>query len=170
MRMALVLTVLTVSPIAVVAGEIKIKPNKENVVASRLLGEWQLDPQLTERLTGRRTSFRMSIAVREDAAVALKVPQKFVEFLENEHSVVSMTGYLKFTGVEYPFLLTYLNGNPYVFYFREKNGDPYGDSESFNLIVAPAKDLKNDLLFIGGDFNNQPFTAYTRAKPSDDEK
>lgn len=170
MRKLMLVSIALASFTPVFAGELRVGKNKENVVASRLLGEWQLDPDLTERLTGRRTSFRMSIAVREDAAVALKVPQKFVEFLEKERSVVSMTGYLKFTGVEYPFLLTHLNGNPYVFYFREQNGDPYGDRESFNLSVAPAKDSKNDLLFIGGDFNNQPFTAYTRAKPRDDEK
>ena len=56
------------------------------------------------------------------------------------------------------------HGNPYVFYFREKNGDPMGDGESFNLVIAPAKDRMKDMLFIGGDFNNQPFVAFGRQK------
>ena len=45
-------------------------------------------------------------------------------------------------------------------YFREANGDPRGDAESFNLILAPGKETQNDLLFIGGDFDNQPFAEY----------
>jgi hypothetical protein len=47
---------------------------------------------------------------------------------------------------------------------REKNGNPMGDGESFNLVIAPAKEKGQDLLFIGGDFNNQAFAAFERAK------
>jgi hypothetical protein len=32
------------------------------------------------------------------------------------------------------------------------------------IMLAPARETENDLLFIGGDFNNQPFSAYARAK------
>jgi hypothetical protein len=31
-------------------------------------------------------------------------------------------------------------------------------------VLAPARETENDLLFIGGDFNNHPFSAYARAK------
>jgi hypothetical protein len=34
--------------------------------------------------------------------------------------------------------------------------------ESFNVMIARAKEPANDLLFIGGDFNNQPFSAFKR--------
>ena len=44
-----------------------------------------------------------------------------------------------------------------------------GDAESFNLILAPAKDKANDLLFIGGDFNNEPFVAYQRIQRRTDQ-
>ncbi|MEM9005896.1 MAG: hypothetical protein AAGE59_20530 [Cyanobacteria bacterium P01_F01_bin.86] len=30
------------------------------------------------------------------------------------------------------------------------------------VMMAAAEDASNDLLFVGGDFNNQPFTAYDR--------
>jgi len=39
-----------------------------------------------------------------------------------------------------------------------------GDAESFNVMLAPARDRRNDLLFIGGDFNNQPFAAFERVE------
>lgn len=39
-----------------------------------------------------------------------------------------------------------------------------GDVESFNVMMAIAEDKENDVVFIGGDFNNQPFTAFGRAK------
>ena len=64
----------------------------------------------------------------------------------------------------YPFILTEFFGNPYLIYFRSKGNDPMGDTESFNLILAPAADPRNDLLFIGGDFNNQPFRAFMRVE------
>ncbi len=57
-----------------------------------------------------------------------------------------------------------MEGNPHIFYFRERGGDPYGDSESYNVMLAPAKDRENDLLSVGGDFNNQPFVANARAE------
>jgi hypothetical protein len=47
---------------------------------------------------------------------------------------------------------------------RPVGGDPLGDAESFNVMLAVARDGTNDLLFIGGDFNNQPFAAYRRVK------
>ena len=65
-------------------------------------------------------------------------------------------------GTVHPFLLIAVHGNPHVLYFRERDGDPMGDGESFNLVLAPAREPASDLLFIGGDFNNQPFAAYDR--------
>jgi hypothetical protein len=62
------------------------------------------------------------------------------------------------------FILIEMKGNPHVVYFRERDGDPLGDAESFNVMLAVAKDKPSDLLFIGGDFNNQPFTAYERSE------
>jgi len=57
-----------------------------------------------------------------------------------------MTG----NGKAHPFILTEYNGNACVFYFIEKNGDPMGDGESFNLVIAPAKDKGKDIQFTQG--------------------
>ncbi len=137
---------------------------EQNVVASRLAGSWKLEPTLTERLTGRATAAD-AIVVVADAEVEKKIPAKFWEAAKKEGFTleVRMAGYIEMRGAKFPFILSAIHGNPHLFYFRERAGDPFGDSESFNLALVPAKEQKNDLLFIGGDFNNQPFRAFARA-------
>ena len=61
--------------------------------------------------------------------------------------------------VSYLFVLNSLSGNPPLIYWE----DDMTDTESFNMMLARADDRNNDLLFIGGDFNNKDFTAWSRA-------
>ena len=63
----------------------------------------------------------------------------------------------------FPFFLTNFSGNPHIFFFEERN-DGSLDGESFNLVIARAKqDKMQDMLFIGGDFNeNHGFSAWNR--------
>ena len=63
--------------------------------------------------------------------------------------------------VNSPFVLTSISGNPHLVYWD----DGTTDMESFNLMLAKATDPNNDLLFVGGDFNNQPFSAWKRFNP-----
>jgi hypothetical protein len=138
-----------------------VKTEKENVVASRLIGKWKTYASLSERLRGNAVS-EEAVEFSEDASVAAKVPERYSEFLKAKQ--VYLAGIMTRNEKTYPFILTEHNGNPYLFYFREKNGNPMGDGESFNLILAPAKEKEQDLLFMGGDFNNQPFSAFERVK------
>ena len=149
--------------------EIKVEPDKENVVASRLEGRWQVDPALTKRLTGRERAIPAegaaegTLSFHSNPAVAAKIPAKYGEFLAKKR--VYMAGTLRISGgkvQEFPFLLIENRGNPHVVIFRERDGNPLGDAESFNVMLAVAKEKVNDLLFTGGDFNNEPFSAYTR--------
>lgn len=139
--------------------DVEVEPDKENVVASRLAGEWIPDVELTERLAGS-TGGLASLSFTSDPEVAARVPEKYEKFLAEKR--VYMAGVLKFPGKQHPFLLVENSGNPHVVYFRERDGDPMGDAESFNLMLAPAKQPRNDLLLVGGDFNNQPFRAFQR--------
>ena len=61
-----------------------------------------------------------------------------------------------------PFFLSTLSGNPHlVYYFVSAQG--FLNGESFNLMMARAEeDPMEDMLFVGGDFNNQGFTAWKR--------
>jgi hypothetical protein len=138
---------------------LEVKTEKENLVGSRLIGKWKTHVSLSERLQGN-ASREETVAFVEDKTVAVKVPDVYAKVLKQKP--VYLAGMMTRNGKAYPFILTEYNGNPHLFYFREKNGDPMGDGESFNLVIAPAKDKEKDLLFIGGDFNNQPFSAFER--------
>jgi len=153
--------------VVALAAALKVQPDKENVVASRLEGRWRVHAELTERLTGRPGERKRTkeYEFKSDPAVVEKIPAKYNKFLDGKH--VYMAGVMSFRPAtdrlgEHAFLLVELRGNPHLVWFWERDGDPMGDAESFNLVVAPAKDRKNDLLFIGGDFNNQPFSAFER--------
>lgn len=152
-----------VASTAVLYGELKVAPDKENVVASRLVGDWDRDATLTKRLTGNEKSASPEVRFTSDPNVASKLPMKFEKFFANKR--IFLSGVLTFGGDkphDHPFVLIENSGNPHVVWFRERGGDPLGDAESFNVMLAPGKEPQNDLLFIGGDFNNQPFAAFTR--------
>jgi len=151
-----------------------VKSDKENIVASRLEGKWRLHGKLSERLTGRKSALGMparGFVFKNNPEVAKAIPEKYDKFLKGKQ--IFMAGTLRFLGMgtkeearENPFILIQHRGNPHIVYFRERDGDPMGDAESFNVMLAVAKDSVKDLLFIGGDFNNQPFSAFERVPGS----
>lgn len=149
--------------------EIKVEPDKENVVASKLEGDWRLEPALTKHLAKSTEGSEggEAISFKSDSSVAAKIPPaKYEKFLANKR--VYMAGIVTFKKGGKPrenvFILIEHKGNPHVVWFRERGGDPLGNAESFNVMLAVAVESENDLLFIGGDFNNQPFSAYQRVK------
>lgn len=171
---------------------LKVQPDKENLLATHLEGEWKLESTLSKKLTGR-DQFQTRFAFKSDLAVAAKIPTKYEELFAGEKpkdierrkalklplkgpddaaekyeafwqgTRIYMAGVMTRDGVEYPFVLAIHSGNPLLVYFRPRNNVPLGDSESFKLFVVPAKEKANDLLFIGGD-SNEPFSAYERVR------
>ena len=144
-------------PSLLLAG-LNVETEKDNVVSSRLEGTWDVNSTISTRL-GRNKGGEISF--RSDNRIVADIPQKYEDFLK-EYTIY-MAGIFTMRETEHPFLLIQHKGNPHIVYFRERDGDPLGDAESFNVMLAPAKETANDLLFIGGDFNNQPFTAYERS-------
>jgi len=175
MRRQLGFCVLLAAGAAVVLGAasagVKVAPDPENVVASRLAGTWMTDVPLSERLgtPGIAAGWTERLVFTSEPACAETVPEKYHEFLKQ--GPVYLAGRLtrhrmhpaaRTMPTFHTFLLTSLHGNPHVVYFRARDGDPMGDAESFNVMLARGDKPENDILFIGGDFNNQPFTAYRR--------
>jgi len=149
------------------SAELKVESDKENVVASRIEGSWCKDASLSERLTGNKLAeeqTKPAISFKSDATVLDKLPLKVEEFLKAKK--IYMAGICTFhrgdKNQEQPFLLIENHGNPHVVWFRERNGELYGDAESFNVSLAPADKKENDLLLIGGDFNNESFKPFRR--------
>jgi len=151
---------------AALKGEFKVEPDKDNVVASRLEGDWVLEPALTKRLakSTERSEGGEAISFKSDPTVAAKIPAKYETPLAGRRIYMAGTVTFKREGKsrEQVFILIEHKGNPHVVWFRERGGDPLGDAESFNVMLAVAVERDSDLLFIGGDFNNQPFSAYRR--------
>ncbi len=158
---SLVLVAAVASCLIMALAGVQVKPEKENVVSSRLIGKWKTHASLSARLRGRPVR-KETIMFAQDNSVAAKVPARYAEFLKNKQ--IYLAGIMTRNQKTYPFILSEHNGNPHLFYFRERDGDPMGDGESFNLVIAPAREKNRDLLFIGGDFNNQPFSAFERTK------
>ena len=77
---------------------------------------------------------------------------------------IYLAGNVIFGGKTLPFIVTNVHGNSHVFFWLARDGDQFGNGESFNVMLAVAEDKQNDLLFVGGDFNNQPFSAFERAE------
>jgi hypothetical protein len=158
--------------------KLEVRPDRQNVVASRLIGEWVPDVALTTRLGGSALSGGSNssdpragggMIFRSDPSVLSQIPDDIAaQVLRITPPVqVYMAGVMTLGGIEHPFLLGNLGGNPSVLFFRDKrreNGEVLknADGESFLLALTPAKEPSNDLLFLGGDFNNQPFSAFRR--------
>ena len=143
----------------------RVEPDPQNVVASRIQGVWEPDKELAERLgTAARVS---SYEFESDATVAGRIPAMYEEYLGKMQIFQAGTMTMRrgeATVEKFPYILVANHGNPHVIVFRERDGDAMGDTESFNLALVPAKKEADDLLFIGGDFNNEPFKAYKRAE------
>lgn len=164
---ALIAIAVTASCAVTLHAALKVQPEKENVVASRLEGSWRLNADLTQRLEGtdkphQSENPRGLISFVADEAIATQVPAKYEHFLSDK--IIYLAGTMIWRGARHPFILIEHKGNPCVVYFRERDGDPMGDAESFYLMLAQAKEKKQDILFIGGDFNNQPFAAHDRVQ------
>ena len=148
-------------------GPFRVEPEEGCVVASRLVGAWTPDAAVSGSL-GTKPRFER-ITFTESADVAKRIPAKYEEFLGDRQ--IYLAGSLELRRGEeitrYPFILVDFSGNQNVLVFRERDGDPMGDGESFIVTLAPAKDGANDLLFMGGDFNNEPFKAYRRASDAE---
>jgi hypothetical protein len=142
--------------------QLEVQAEKENVVASKLEGAWQANADLWPRLAGKGAPDKAIISFKSDPKVAAKIPLRYLPFFEGKP--VYMSGIMRRDTNEHLFILSTLNGNPHVIYFRPRGGDPLGDAESFNLFIAVAAETANDLLFLGGDFNNQPFYPFERVK------
>ena len=170
-RYGLSLAFIVFAANAGIAAELTVEPDKENVVASRLEGGWQLHKDMTKRLTGDverqpgELPFKGKLAFESDPSIAGKIPDKYARVFAERKMKIYLAGYIKFAGNAHPFVLMNIHGNPHVLFWLERDGDPFGNGESFNVMLAVAEDKQNDLLFVGGDFNNQPFSAFERAKP-----
>lgn len=156
--LALLLSSLLAHLVSAQQPTLKVEAEPQNVVASRLVGSWRADDALCQRLGTKAPA--ATLAFRSDESWLGNIPARMQNRLKDRR--IYWAGTMTLRGTDYPSLLIEIHGNPHVVYFRERDGNPMGDTESFNLALAPGAKSEQDLLLVGGDFNNQPFAAYAR--------
>ena len=143
--------------------DLVLTAEQQNIVSGSLLGSWVLDKAMTKTLLGRTVDGERTLDVEAAPDILKQVPTKFRDFAQTKNLTIYLAGYLTLDGkLKAPFVLTSFHGNPYVFFWLERGGDPFGNSESFNVMLVKAKEQAHDRLYIGGDFSNEPFRAFTR--------
>jgi hypothetical protein len=156
------------------AGGVELQTEKENVVSGRLLGQWSVSETLTSRLRKGADSQRFSLTFTEDRQVAAKIPDADAERFRQNKWQVYLAGQMTFLAGERvtkgPFVLSQVYGNPHVIFWLEKDGNEFGNGESFNLMLVPAEERAKDLLFVGGDHASEPFMALERVPDSPEGK
>ncbi len=153
---------------------LSLQDAKSSVIAKYLPGEWESDKDVTERLGKRHAKMQLSIKDDPSALEQLnkELPSKLVEAISEYplwgvgHCTWRKDGV---TIAESPYLLAEVKGNYYMVVFRERDGNPVGDSESGLVSFALGKDRTRDLLFMGGDFPNEPYRAFHRVQKQEQE-
>lgn len=166
MRLLTILALVLLAPLGLALTlQLRVEPDQNNVTAGRLVGTWESDPVVAERMglkgDGQQLEFRAAGDFLD------KVPAKIAEAIKDMRIYESGTVVLRAgdkTRWTRPYLLTNISGNPHLLMFRARDGEPLGDVESFNLFVAQGKEQADDLLLVGGDFNNEPFRPFRRVE------
>ncbi|MCX2745409.1 hypothetical protein OO013_16135 [Mangrovivirga sp. M17] len=127
--------------------------NEENVVASAIDGVWK------SKKSGLKITFK------KDTTVLAIIPKKHYDFLNNK--VIYHAGYMTIENqggkkINTLFVLTEHHGNPYLIYYKDSRGIPYGNPDSLILFTVTGEEKKDDKLFLWGDRNYEPFVEYMR--------
>ena len=145
---------------------LSISPNKDNMIASRLEGNWTFNGELSARLapdgkTSEVPGGEMILTYSNDPSVLEKIPEDNCLFLENSGLSVFLAGTLQFFHIEFgvmshTYVLTSMEGVPVIIYWQ-------GDNAVTNFIqMGPAGLPQNDLLFIGEGDSDMPFGVLDR--------
>lgn len=140
------------------ANGLKVEPDENQVLASSLVGTWQLDVALNQRLG--HDGGEPTLQFVADPTVLKKVPAAIARKLA-EHRIY-LAGSMQVGDKQHAFLVVQVGGNSMITWFRERDGDAMADAESWIAFIARGKARPLDLLFVGGDHNNQSFAAYSR--------
>lgn len=160
---------------------LKYTYSKQNVVSSKLIGSWKLDLHTSTLLAKNEEHDQLDLRDKKqkkerdkqpiseiqiefslDTTIIATIPDQYNTFLENK--TIYGAGIMTMKDQKFPYILVEHFGNMQIVWFRERDGKAMGDSESFIVTIATAKDKLNDILYLGGDFNNQPFKAFKRIK------
>lgn len=128
-----------------------------NAASQHLAGEWRLVPDLSERLTGHRSGAPERISISSDSSVLVSLPPPVKALLKTTPAYLA--GTLTFSSARFSYVLTVQEGSLRLLCFQP--GLP-SVVTSILFDVIPATEPQNDLLFLGGEKDGQPYFAYER--------
>ncbi len=140
-----------------------------NIVGSSLIGTWIEEAELTRRLTNPSelehvTLHEIIFTEHDDVAQlfgALKEAGKCA--YKAGYITVDVTKDGKRSTFESPFVLSESIGNPTVFVDEKwKNNNQISDLHPIFVMVGKSTDNSRDILFVGGDNNNQDMHVFIR--------
>jgi hypothetical protein len=155
----------TISALSVAwATGVEVKENKNNIIASRLVGSWLADNTFEKRL-GKPHGLT-ELTFTKDLKAAALVSEKWTRKLKDLSSTVYSSGYFTIISkaksgrpIKGHYLLTTLNGNPCLLMFMSR-----GNPEGMYIMLIPSTDKAKDILFVGGDRADEVFAAFHRKK------
>lgn len=140
------------------AGEVRIIPDSENIIASRIAGKWRISPEINRRVSGRPED-SLETVFSIDPSAALDVPEVLLPLFAEKR--VYAAGTLDLGSVDLLFFLMEEHGNPRILCFRRGNSDP-SKARLIYLSLIPARDFRKDLLFLGFTSPQDPYVALER--------
>merc|ERR1711970_1383773 len=137
-----------------ISAQCTLTPDSENVVATQLAGDWEINADLTAQLWPDFTSMEVTgVSFTDNPSIVDMLPEE-----DCGSGPLFMAGEITFNmegdSVTFPYVLSSIHGNPTIMFWGALD-----EVESFNVMMARAEDKNKDMLFLGGDANNQPFTA-----------
>ena len=134
-----------------ISAQCTLTPDSENVVATQLAGDWQINRDLPDFNSGYE---KTAITFTDNPSIVDMLPEEYCDvgplFMAGEMTYIEEQ-------VTYPYVLTSIHGNPNILFLCS-----FDYLCSFKLMIARAEDKTKDILFIGGRQNNQPFSAFSR--------
>ena len=147
-----------------------MESSDQNVASYRLEGTWRPNEDLNKTFLSEPRPFPQSLSFTKDDAVAGLVPKLQADRLKELNATVYMSGYMTMKQEKetkrVPFVLSAVFRNPHVIFWLERDGDTFGNTESFNVMLATSGDANRDLLFVGGDQGKETFIALERVPAS----
>ena len=164
LQMMFLLTLTTLSMVSLTQATCSLSSVKDNMVATRLEGNWTFNADFSRLLSTDETKAPIGeviVSYTNDPSVLDDIPEDNCGFLEKSGMEIYLAGTLQFMHVElgiisHTYVLSSSAGVPVIIYWQ-------GVNAVTNLVqVAPAILPQNDLLFMGEDSADKPFSVLER--------
>merc|ERR1711892_19546 len=165
-RMLLLVILTHLSMMSLTRATCSISSVKDNMVATRLEGNWTFNGPFSARLspdgmTSNAPVGEMIVSFTNNSSVLEDIPEDNCSFLKTNQLEIYLAGTLEFLHFEvgmmsHTYILTSMDGVPALIYWQ-------GGNAITNLLqVAPAILPQNDLIFLGEKSADKPFSVLER--------